>query len=64
MTTSEIDLRQAAQQPRFVSVDGRQVTQHGLRDQIEADRYEAAKAAARRRTLGVRLQKVVPPGAQ
>lgn len=55
-------IREAAQQPAEVSVDGQTVKQQPLRDQIEADRYLASKEAAKR-GLGVRMTKVVPPGA-
>ena len=55
-------IREAAQQPAEASVDGQTVRQQPLPDQIEADRYLASKAAAKQ-GLGVRLTKVVPPGA-
>jgi len=60
----EIDeaIRKAAQQPAEVSLDGQTVKQQPLPDQIEADRYLASKEAARR-GLGVKMTKVVPPGA-
>jgi hypothetical protein len=48
--------------PAEVSVDGQRVRQHGVKDQIEADRYLASKTASRRK-LGIRLTKVIPPGA-
>lgn len=49
--------------PAKASVDGQSVEQHGLRDQIEADRYLASKEATRRTGLGVKLVKLEPPGA-
>ena len=55
-------IREAAQQPAEVSVDGQTVKQQPLPDQIEADRYLASKEAAKK-GLGVRMKKVVPPGA-
>ncbi len=55
-------IREAAQQPAEVSVDGQTVKQQPLPDQIEADRYLASKEAAKK-GLGVRMTKVVPPGA-
>ncbi len=55
-------IREAAQQPAEVSVDGLTVKQQPLPDQIEADRYLASKDAAKK-GLGVRMTKVVPPGA-
>ncbi len=58
----ENTIREAAQQPAEVSVDGQTVKQQPLPDQIEADRYLASKDAAKK-GLGVRMAKVVPPGA-
>jgi len=55
-------IREAAQQPAEVSVDGQTVKQQPLPDQIEADRYLASKDAAKK-GIGVRMTKVVPPGA-
>jgi hypothetical protein len=55
-------IKENATAPAEVSVDGQSVKQHPLRDQIEADRYVSSKAAARKR-LGIRMTKVVPPGA-
>lgn len=49
--------------PAKASVDGQSIEQHGLRDQIEADRYLAGKEATRRKGLGVKLVKLEPPGA-
>ncbi len=55
-------LRDAAKQPAKAAVDGQSVEQHPLPDQIEADRYLAAKDAARKPGLGVKFAKLVPPG--
>ena len=55
-------IHEAAQQPAEVAVDGQTVKQQPLPDQIEADRYLASKEAAKQ-GLGVRMTKVVPPGA-
>ncbi len=55
-------LRDAASQPAKASVDGQSVEQHPLKDQIEADRYLASKAAARKPGLGIKFAKIVPPG--
>lgn len=55
-------IREAAQQPAEASVDGQTVKQQPLPDQIEADRYLASKNAAKK-GIGVRMTKVVPPGA-
>lgn len=55
-------IRDNASQPAKASVDGQTVEQHSLKDQIEADRYLSSKEAAKK-GLGVRMTKVVPPGA-
>lgn len=55
-------LRDAVSQPAKASVDGQSVEQHPLKDQIEADRYLASKAAARKPGLGIKFAKIVPPG--
>ncbi len=48
--------------PKKAQGDSGSVEQHDLKDQIEADRYLASKEAAKK-GLGVRMTKVVPPGA-
>ncbi|MEX0654865.1 MAG: hypothetical protein WD534_12590 [Phycisphaeraceae bacterium] len=55
-------IRENAEGPAEASVDGQSVKQHRVADQIEADRYLASKQAAKK-GLGVRMTKVVPPGA-
>ncbi len=55
-------IRQNAQGPAKATIDGNSAEQHSLPDQIEADRYLASKAASRKRTLGITLKKLVPPG--
>ena len=55
-------IRKNATGPAEASVDGQSVKQHALRDQIEADRYLASKAAARK-GLGIKRTRVSPPGA-
>lgn len=55
-------IRENAAGPAKASGDAGSVEQHSLADQIEADRYLASKNAARK-GLGVRMTKVVPPGA-
>ena len=50
--------------PRSVEVDGTKVESQSLKDQIEADKYLAAKAAAKNGGFfGLRISKIVPPGA-
>jgi hypothetical protein len=56
-------IRTNAQGPKSASGDSGSMQQHSLQDQIAADRYLESKKAARAKILGVRLTKVVPPGA-
>jgi hypothetical protein len=58
----EQKIRENAQGPKRAQGDAGSVEQHGLKDQIEADRYLSSKEAAKK-GLGVRMTKVVPPGA-
>lgn len=51
-----------AQGPAEASVDGVNIKQHPLMDQIEADRYLNSRQASRARGLGIGLKKLVPPG--
>lgn len=51
-----------AQGPKRARGDSGEVEQHSVSDQIAADRYLESKKAARRK-LGVRMTKIVPPGA-
>ena len=57
-------LKSAAQQPKRVRTDAGEVEAHSLRDQIEADKYLAAKAAAASTNThrGLRFNKLIPPG--
>jgi len=59
----ENTIRENAQGPAEAHGDSGGMKQHNLRDQIEADRYLSAKEAARSRTLGLRITRIVPPGA-
>jgi len=62
-----IDIDQAitdnASGPKRAQGDSGSVEQHSLIDQIEADRYLASKAAAKRRDRGLRMTRISPPGA-
>ena len=60
--TVEDAIRENAQGPKRAQGDSGSVEQHPLPEQIEADRYLASKEAARK-GLGIRMTKVVPPGA-
>jgi hypothetical protein len=55
-------IKQNAEGPKRAQADSVSVEQHDLKDQIEADRYLSSKEAAKK-GLGVRMTKVVPPGA-
>jgi hypothetical protein len=55
-------LEQAAASPRSTSIDGESVTEHSLSEQIELDRYLAAKKAAARKRPPIRLTKIIPGG--
>ncbi|OQY98826.1 MAG: hypothetical protein B6D36_17040 [Planctomycetes bacterium UTPLA1] len=55
-------IRENAAGPKRAQGDSGSVEQHDLKDQIEADRYLLSKEAAKK-GLGVRMTKVVPPGA-
>jgi len=50
------------QGPKQVTVDGQSVSQHPLKDQLEADEYLAQKAAGNESTLPIRLTKIKPGG--
>ena len=63
-TTIEQAIEDAATGPRKAKVDGVEVEQHPIKDLIEADQYLATKAAAANRGLGIRISKMVPPGAE
>ncbi len=56
-------IEQNAQGPKKAQGDAGSVEQHGLQDQIAADKYLASKRAMKSRTKGLQLTKLVPPGA-
>ncbi|HEX4131458.1 MAG TPA: hypothetical protein VHZ24_15570 [Pirellulales bacterium] len=55
-------IRQNAQGPARAQGDAGSVEQHPLSDQIEADKYLAAKDATKKPTRGLRFNMFVPPG--
>ena len=55
-------ITQNAQGPQSAEADGVRMTQHSLRDQIEADKYLASKVAARNPAAALTRVKIVPPG--
>jgi creatinine amidohydrolase/Fe(II)-dependent formamide hydrolase-like protein len=56
-------VRENAAGPKRAASDSGSVEQHGLTEQIEADRYLASNEAAKSKGRGIRVTKLVPPGA-
>jgi hypothetical protein len=52
----------AAKNPQRVRTDAGEVEAHPLPDQIEADKYLKAKAAASTKSRGLRFNQIVPGG--
>jgi hypothetical protein len=59
----EQQLRENASSPKRARGDSGEMEQHSISDQIAADRYLNSKKAARSRSGGLRMTKIVPPGA-
>jgi hypothetical protein len=59
----EDTIRENAAGPAEAQGDSGRVRQHGLADQVAADRYLESKKASRKKGLGVATKKLVPPGA-
>lgn len=59
----EDEIAENAEGPKRVKGDMGEVEQHSLRDQIEADKYLAAKKAAKKAGGGMKITKLIPPGA-
>ena len=62
--TEQLDnqIKQNAAGPRRASGDSGSVEQHGLQDQIAADKYLESKKAMRTKGLGIKLAKISPGG--
>ena len=58
----ENTIRENAQGPAEAHGDSGGMKQHGLNDQIAADRYLESKKAAKKKGFGVALKKLIPPG--
>ena len=56
-------IEENAKGPKKVTVDGQTVEQHSIKEQIEADNHTAAKTATSKSHFGLRMTKLVPPGA-
>ena len=57
-------IRDNADGPARAAGDSGSMEQHKLSEQIAADRYLASKQAAKSKRLGLRITKIVPPGAE
>ncbi|NQU20431.1 MAG: hypothetical protein HQ567_04045 [Candidatus Nealsonbacteria bacterium] len=55
-------IKENAAGPKRASDDAGSVEQHPLKDQIEADKYLAAKKATQLKGLGIKLAKISPGG--
>jgi len=55
-------IKQNAEGPKRAQGDAGSVEQHDLQDQIEADKYLAAKEAAKNPAKALARVKIVPPG--
>ncbi len=62
-TPLEQAIQENATGPKKAQGDAGSVEQHGLPDQIAADRYLASKRAMTSKMKGLQLSKLVPPGA-
>lgn len=56
-------IRDAAPQPAEISADGVTVKQRPIGEQIAADRYLKSVDAAQKPNRGMRLTRLIPPGA-
>jgi hypothetical protein len=55
-------IEQNAKGPAKASGDAGSVEQHKLAEQIEADKYLAAKKGVKQPRRGLRFNKLIPPG--
>ena len=60
--TLDNSIQQNAAGPKKANGDSGSVEQHGLADQIAADKYLESKKASRAKGLGIKLAKVSPGG--
>jgi hypothetical protein len=56
-------IRENVKGPKRAKGDVGEVEQHSLTEQIAVDRYLASKEATKSKGLGIRMTKLVPPGA-
>ena len=62
MADLEDTIKENATGPKRAKGDSTEMEQHSLPDQIAADRYLASKNAAKKKGLGIKVTKLVPPG--
>lgn len=62
MPTIEDTITENVANPRKVGSDGTIVEQHPLTEQIEVDRYLGSKNATKK-NLGIKMTRIVSPGA-
>jgi hypothetical protein len=62
MADLEDTIKENATGPKRAKGDSTEMEQHSLPDQIAADRYLASKNAAKKKGLGIKTTKLVPPG--
>lgn len=55
-------IRRNAAGPKRAKGDSSEVEQHSLADQIEAEKFLAAKDAVKKPKLGLKIAKISPPG--
>lgn len=60
--TLDNSIKTNAEGPKRASGDSGSVEQHGLQDQIAADKYLESKKASRSKGLGLKLVKLSPGG--
>ncbi len=63
MADLETEIETVADGPAAMSGDAGSMSQHNLKDLIAADRYLQTKGAIRNRRLGIRISRMIPPGA-
>lgn len=65
MGTSQINeaIEENATGPKRAKGDSGEMEQHSLKDQVEAARFLASQKAAQGKGLGVKVSKMVSPGA-
>ena len=55
-------IKQNAEGPRRASGDAGSIEQHGIEEQIAADKYLESKKAMRNKGMGIKLIKLTPGG--